>query len=98
MFGWSTVVKKRETSLLIGYSLGTDMSCSGRLRYRFDSSVLEFLRLPKGEADSPEIRKFIRALEQSLKDGEIPWQKTCVRYRSIEAEEGFDRMMQQVYA
>ena len=98
MFGWSTVVRRSETSLLVGYSLGADTSCSGRLRYRFESAVLEFLRLPKGEADSPEIRKFIRALERLLKDGEIPWQKTCVRYRSIEAEEGFDRMMQQVYA
>lgn len=98
MFGWSTVVRKRETSLLVGYSLGSDMSCSGRLRYRFGSSAIEFLRLPKGEVDSPEIRKFIRALEQSLIEGEIPWQKTCIRYRSIEAEEGFDRMMHQIYA
>lgn len=98
MFGWSTVVKKRETSLLIGYSLGEDMSCSGRLRYRFGSPAIEFLRLPKDSEDSPEIHKFIRALEQSLKEGDIPWQKTCVSFRSVEAEDGFDRMMHQIYA
>ncbi len=98
MIGWSTILKKRETSFLVGYSIGEDMSCSGRLRYRFDTSVLEFLRLPKGVEDSPELRNFIRTLEQSLRKGNLPWQVTCTGFRSVEAEEGFDRMMEKVYA
>ena len=98
MYGWSMVVKKRERSLVIGFSLGSDTSCSGRLRYRFDSSALEFLRAPKGEEDTPELWNFIHIIEHLLQDDRIPWQMTCVRYRSLEAEEGFDWMMHQVYA
>ena len=97
MYGWSTVVKKRERSLLIGFSLGADASCSGRLRYRLDSSSLEFLRSPKGEEAETEVHHFIRILERLLKSNRIPWQITCLKYRSTKAEEGFDWMMHQIH-
>ncbi len=98
MYVWSTVIRKRERSLLIGFSLGSDMSCSGRLRFRFDTSSLEFLRLPAGEKDSPDLQNIISMLEHLLRENRIPWQKTCGQYRSLEAEEGFDWMMHQIYA
>jgi len=54
--------------------------------------------LPAGEKDTPDLRNFIPMLEHLLQKDQIPWQKTCLRYRSIQAEDGFDWMMHQIYA
>ena len=98
MNGWSEVLRRGQNSLLIGFSLGMDMSCSGRLRYMTAEQKVELLRLPDDTEDSPELQNFIGVLEKSLKSDRIPWQKTCTSYISLKAEEGYERMMRQVCA
>lgn len=98
MYAWTAVIKKRETSLIIGFSFGSDLSCYGRLRYRKDKGRMELLRMPKQEITGRELKNFVTELQCALRDDVIPWQKTCMHYRSVEDEEEFGRMMDKVYA
>ncbi len=97
MYAWTVVIKRREHSLTIGFSFGSDMSCYGRLRYRRDKSRMELLRMPKGEVAAQELRTFVKLLEDAVRQDRIPWQTTCIQYRSVKDEEEFCRMMHEVH-
>ena len=97
MYGWASVVKRNRRSLLVGFSLGDDRSCSGRLRFWQGTPMVEFVNLPKKADETPELWNLIHIIEDMFRKGHIAWQRTCVRFRSLKAEDGFQRMMRQIH-
>ena len=98
MCGWYEVLRKGKRSWTVGFGLGGDWGCTGRLQYCPDTRRLVLLKLPQGTEDSPELGNFIRILEGMLQRDDVPHQKSCVEYRSLVAEDGYEWMMRQVYA